>query len=338
MTNFLVISAAPTERIEHHVCLSLQAELVNRNIAVSLARTCHLRRNPVRGILSLLPLIISSSCIVVHSPLTLSLFHLILFKILRKKIVAIVWDVYPWHLNSLSPFKKSIKIRIIDFIEPFLFNICTSLVVPTSDFLNSRYLVNAKVIPFWPRYASSLHCQSPVISSHSRSVIEIVFCGQIGPTRDLVAAYNKIRSIAEFKFRLHVFSNDVLPDALQGYSNVAYSSYISSENLSFLMSSYHLGLISLSPSFDAPAFPSKVFDYLVAGLPCLYHGPPMPDYVSLLKDHNVGLDITTTERLSLVDLDILVTNFSSNAQEYLDSVCLSPHSVASFLHILNHSE
>ena len=162
-------------------------------------------------------------------------------------------------------------------------------------------------------------CSYP--SSKFRAV-QIVFAGQINISRDLLSSFRRLLSTACFHFELHVCSSNPLPSSMSRIKNIIYHGYIPPSLLPKLFCQCDAGLISVNTRLDVPAFPSKTFDYLAAGLPCLYCGPPFHHYVSALSECEVGIDITKSDKLELSQIQRLSLNLPQKREHFYKQFCL----------------
>lgn len=337
MYNILVITSSLPERIEYRVAALLHKKLNSTKQRAKLASIYLNNKLSGKRFIAACLLCLKSDVVIVHSPLTLSTPFILISWLSNKKILGIVWDVYPWNLYG-KRVHKTLATRIIDFLEPLMFRSCSHTIVPTKDFAQSTALKYSHVIPFWPKdvYYSSLSTPKTSAVTHSATV-KIVFAGQMNETRDIEAAYETLCRIAGFPFELIVFSDDDLPGQLTRQSNVTNFSSVDRASLIHAMRCCDLGLISLSPRFDAPAFPSKVFDYLLSDIPSLYHGPFLPEYTALLESTGIGIDITSRDCLAIADINLLRLNYDSKKEHFHSVACLSSGSLCSLADLIDSS-
>ena len=95
------------------------------------------------------------------------------------------------------------------------------------------------------------------------------------------------------------------------------------------------GLICLSPDLDTPGFPSKIFDYVKAGLPSLYFGPSLEAYISILETSGVGINVCSCEGLDKTVVENLKVDIGKNAIQFREITCLTNSAVLRFLAITN---
>lgn len=282
MTAMFALVKGASSELEDSIVLNIADHLKKAGVSVNLITLGGFRSTVLAA-----KQIWRCDLLIVHSPLIFSALHIMISRILRRPVVGLIWDKYPVTLNKVR-FDKSLRRRILDLIENSALKMCSHVIVPSSDFLAAKSLKHAIVLPFWTpiRYEARREATSRVGDRP-----KILFAGQINRTRDLVSAFAHLTSLLGNRFELLVASSDPLPPSLEARENITYLGFLERAALFATMKSCDFGLVSLSPGFDGPGFPSKTFAYLSAGLPCIYYGKPLPHYTSALQDSGVGFDI-----------------------------------------------
>lgn len=258
----------------------------------------------------------AADVLMVHTPfLYASVLVFVARYVFRKPVVGILWDCYPVTLGG-SRYDRSMKRRLLDGIENWILRRCSRIVVPSTDFLQDPRLSGAEVVPLW----HPVSIGDAVGESSSADRLNVVFAGQINRTRGLVEAVEALRQATDGRFVLKIASSDPLPDALAHDPRVEHLGFLARAELRKVISAADCGLVCLATQFDGPGFPSKTYDYLEAGIPCLYHGKRLEHYLRVMEASGAGLVLDPTPG-HLVDhrkLKSLKKTMSRSAQSFSD--------------------
>lgn len=304
-------------RIIAHIATGLAGEGIKLELLESRGRLLRL---------SFLRAIARCDVLIVHSPLAYALFYVLFAWLLGKKVLGLVWDHYPVTLNGRR-YDDSMRRRLLDLIENQTIAMCTHLLVPSKDFLEADRHARAQAIPFW----LPVDPPPPARDKAEPNLLRIIFAGQVNATRGLEQAYAELDAHFAGNFVLQVASRDLVPEAISDKDNVEYLGFLGREELHDIMRRCDCGLVALSPRFDGPGLPSKTWEYLAAGLPCVFIGKSLPHYAQALTESGVGRVLTPATRRKIGTKDIkrnaleasAVTRFSGYFE--LDSARLAAH-------------
>lgn len=248
----------------------------------------------VRANIQRIPAVIWCDCIIVHSCTSLSCLTLLVAWLLRRRVIAFCWDVYPTTiagqrvargLSAIAQTLEAAHLRLVD-----------KVIVPSEDFLPFVRHPNIKVMPLWPsleeRPCRVLTDRSPREGRRQR--VQLAFAGQAGPARGLDALLLILSRFQDVKFDLHMWGpSRPAVDASYGGDvvRVFYHGNVSRSRLAEVLIQMDFGVISLHPLLDQPAFPSKLFDYVAADLPVLYSGPSIPRFEMMLNLMQIGVRV-----------------------------------------------
>lgn len=268
-----------------------------------------------------------SDVLVVHTALSLSLVPIVAARLLRRPVVAFVWDIYPASTRIAGNIRNPALLRIYDVLERAATCSATRLLVPSEDYL-----------PFLPRAARSRALLYPLWPTGPRTgetsvrdwptpVLSIAFAGQINGIRGLDGAVCQVLASAPegVGVELHIYSKDTTPAVLEQMAesdcrlSVVHHGFMGARELEAELTTHHLGLVTLDPAFDLPAFPSKIAAYLSAGLPVLYVGRRMPALERVLTEAGIG-DVATVGRMTNSSLAQLFERYPVARQVHLDTL------------------
>lgn len=236
--------------------------------------------------------------LVVHSPLVKILFYILIANLVGCKIYAFIWDFYPVKIYN-KYYRISFKRFFKDKIENIALSFVDKLIIPSNDFMHFYSSFDAIAMGIWPKIESIPVRELGLVNGLDSDFIKIVFSGQVNETRGLSFSIDLIKTKIKGPFVIYIVSpSRNVPDYLILNESVVFLGELNNSELIDLYRKCDFGIVSLSLGFNGPAFPSKTFDYLSAGLPILYCGPRLDDYLSMIINSGVGVDISS---LALID-------------------------------------
>ena len=311
---FITSPGGAEARIMGNIASALRASNINHEVR-------YLNRN--RGFhVEHLTLILRSDVILLHSPLFMSLHYAIWARLLGKRVVSIVWDSYPVTLGGVR-FDRRLRRRLFDWMENAVLWCSNRILVPSVDFLRHPILNRARAVKLW--YAIRALSDQPRPAS-SDAPLAILFAGQINRTRGLCGAVEQLDRVTQGRFHLLIASGDPLPTELRGHANVRHLGKLDRQGLREVAASCDCGLVSLAHDFDGPGLPSKTFEYLEAGIPCVYHGKRLEHYLAVLEDSGAGIEIASCPSLTRADILAKKQGIAEAAARFSDAFALDPES------------
>lgn len=262
--------------------------------------------------LSIFASIAFTDVLIIHSPLAYAVLYVSWARLLGKRVVGLVWDHYPVTLSG-QRYDKSLRRRAADWLENLSISLCTHLIVPSRDFQSAARLERAAFVPFWlPVQRPDDVFETGSLTTDAR--IRIIFAGQVNETRGLSEAFAELELQFGDRFELVIASADPVPPELQGMANVHHLGFLTAEALKAELIRCHAGLVALSPRFDGPGLPSKTWEYLGAGLRCVFVGKPLPHYSEALVSSGAGV-VLSPETRGKIDAQDLVANRDDESQK-----------------------
>ena len=277
-----------------------------------------------------------SGALIVHSPLAFSIFAIFLAKLLRCPITAFVWDLYPVKINGRR-YNRRVRRLIADFVERLALRLSDHLIVQTSDFLSSPVLARALVIPFWHVPPSSVARAKR--NKDAADSLRFAFAGQINQTRGLTETVLSLDAMLNEEAILHIYSSDPFePPACLRNLTIYHRGHLSTNQLARALDDDDIGLVSLHPGFDGPAFPSKSLDYLASGLPIAYFGPALTYYAKLLEQTRCGIAVRMHPSADFDHLSVSQSSFEHRVNSFFDQVRTDPVRLKShFANVIKHN-
>ncbi len=244
----------------------------------------------------------SADIVVIHSPFISNFPAAIMAWLLRRRLIAFIWDSYPSLIAGKLFDRRPVR-RLYDLVEILVLRLVSRKIVQTSDFFIDKNFIGAEVIPFWTGLDEP--SSAPVAVRAAGAPMSIVFAGHIDETRGVAQALHHLDRILQGRAEVHLFSRDSAKDLLAPkYRNITvrHHGFLPRSELSARMERFDFGLIALHPELDVPGFPSKTLDYLSASLPVLYCGRPLPAFTDILEKSGAGVVISDLSTLNLAQL------------------------------------
>lgn len=239
-----------------------------------------------------------SDVVVIHSPFLMALVPAFIARyILGRPLIGIQWDCYPVTLGG-QRYDRRTQRKLMDLVEGWVLRQCDQIFVPSADFLGDPRLAQAEVVPLWYPIATG-RMASGDPDQEVATDLRVIFAGQVNATRGLTEAVEALDLATDGRFILQVASGDSLPADLADHPRVQCLGFLPPAELQRAILACDCGLVSLARNFDGPGFPSKTFDYLQAGVPCLYHGKALSNYLRVMQDTGVGIDLNGQQRGTL---------------------------------------
>lgn len=248
--------------------------------------------------------------LVLHTPLAVSIVSIIAARILRKRVVAYVWDMHPESTRLIGTLKNPWVLAAYWIVERFALQLSSRIVVASTDYLPAVWFWRRKVtvVPLWPADEPS---REPRSKNRDSQTLTVGFAGQINIIRGLEAGIDELLKFwTGSRVELHVFSTDEVPRTFLERASreprleVILRGGLEPHELQSALTQMDAGWVCLDPSFSLPAFPSKSMSYISAGVPVLYTGPQMPGFESWLESNALGIvtRATTIEPSEFTDL------------------------------------
>jgi hypothetical protein len=260
-----------------------------------------------------------SRVIVVHSPFLHAFPLIILGRLLGAELWAFAWDFYPVKLAG-HRYDQRLTRKVADLIEIMMLKLCKRIYVPSEDFLSVKIFVRAKVVRMLPKFDTNPVLKFPKVDSSSP--LKFIFSGQINKTRGIDEVLSVLINKCNKDFKLFIASNDIPPGNVFDHPNVIFLGKLTPKELDYYYGICDLGLVSLSKSFEGPAFPSKTFEYVLHGLPVVYHGPKLSAFLTMLESSGIGISLDKLDKLNSCIVSRLKVDFAEKRALLMSTVCL----------------
>jgi hypothetical protein len=198
--------------------------------------------------------------------------------IFKAKKHCIIFDIFPIHQSQIGAIPTSCA-NILKRVEKFLltrFDTISGMSPANINFIISYYNLKKQtifVLPLWGSYKMNKELSE---KSNYSEIIRLVFGGQITYGREFDKMVNFLQIMREMKLQVEV---DVFSsiEVTEQYSRkfarfnnwLKFFNRINRDEFRQKLSNYDVGLVVTCENVSVPTFPSKIIDYLSAGVKVL---------------------------------------------------------------------
>ena len=236
-------------------------------------------------------------------PLISSFFAMIIFKkLLRKKIILNISDLWPKSGLDLGVFKKGKFYDLLKLIEKFNYNNSDLIITQSEeskDYISSiiNRKININIFYNVPReeYKSK--------NKNDLKPVKIIYAGLLGHAQNILETCKKL-NFKKYNFEFHIYGDGSQRKDIEQYlnkceDNIYLHNLVSVKELNQLLIGFDIGLVQLKNRIYG-ALPSKLFHYLNYSLPILFIGDG--DGSVIVNRYNFGWTFLNNEYQSINNL------------------------------------
>ena len=257
-------------------------------------------------------------------PPTMNLVAIISKKILKKKTIYSVWELYPEIAQKLSEINSRLLIRTFKKLDTYALKVIDHVVV-NSDQLKEYLIkyrgISAEKIKVIYHFSNSNESTKP--KSHSN---EIIYTGNLGIPQNIESFIDKLNN-SSGNFKLTIYGSGSRYDHIKNMqsTNITVNPYTEREEIIKQTEEATYALVSLSSSLTVEGFPGKTFDYLKMNKILIGYSNPTSGLAKFIEKYNIGINInpddpdfeTALKRLENLDnLDEIYENIKKVNMEY----------------------
>lgn len=259
------------------------------------------------------------------TPPLISLLALLVCRVRRMKLIALVQDVYPdvaVALGALNP--TGLITKLLNHLNNLVLK-CANRIIVLGDCMRERVTEKARegseqridVIHNWadgekirPLDESALN---PFVEEHGlEGQFVLLFSGNFGLVNDFATVLDAARILSDQSGIKFLFIGDgAKKGEIEAYvkehrlSNIKLLPYQPRELLPYSLAAGHVHLVTLAEGLAGLSVPSKTYGILAVGRPLIFVGDPRSDIARIVKETGCGEVVATGEgeRLSRLILD-----------------------------------
>ena len=224
-------------------------------------------------------------------PPTMNLIAIYSKKILRKKTVYSVWELYPEIASKLNELNSSLLLNLFKRIDNFCLRVIDNVVVNSEelkDYLVSKRNIEENKVNVIYHFSNEPEIPKPSIMNK-----EIMYAGNLGTPQNLESFIN-IFSEHTNKFNLTIYGSGSQYERISNMNsnNIKVNSFVDRKKLVELTKDIPYALVSLSPKLTVEGFPGKTFDYLKMNKILIGYSNPESGLAKFIEKYELGVNIS----------------------------------------------
>ena len=224
-------------------------------------------------------------------PPTMNLIAIYSKKILKKKTVYSVWELYPEIASKLNELNSSLLLNLFKRIDNFCLRVIDNVVVNSEelkDYLVSRRNIEENKVNVIYHFSNEPEIAKPSIMNK-----EIMYAGNLGTPQNLESFIN-IFSESTNKFNLTIYGSGTQYERISNMNsnNINVNSFVDRKKLVELTKDIPYALVSLSPKLTVEGFPGKTFDYLKMNKILIGYSNPESGLAKFIEKYELGVNIS----------------------------------------------
>ena len=224
-------------------------------------------------------------------PPTMNLIAIYSKKILKKKTVYSVWELYPEIASKLNELNSNLLLNLFKRIDNFCLRIIDNVVVNSEelkDYLVSRRNIEENKVNVIYHFSNESEIPKPSIMNK-----EIMYAGNLGTPQNLESFIN-IFSENTNKFNLTIYGSGSQYERISNMNsnNIKVNSFVDRKKLVELTKDIPYALVSLSPKLTVEGFPGKTFDYLKMNKILIGYSNPKSGLAKFIEKYELGVNIS----------------------------------------------
>ena len=224
-------------------------------------------------------------------PPTMNLIAIYSKKILKKKTVYSVWELYPEIASKLNELNSNLLLNLFKRIDNFCLRIIDNVVVNSEelkDYLVSRRNIEENKVNVIYHFSNEPEIPKPSIINK-----EIMYAGNLGTPQNLESFIN-IFSESTNKFNLTIYGSGSQYERISNMNsnNIQVNSFVDRKKLVELTKDIPYALVSLSPKLTVEGFPGKTFDYLKMNKILIGYSNPESGLAKFIEKYELGVNIS----------------------------------------------
>ena len=224
-------------------------------------------------------------------PPTMNLIAIYSKKILKKKTVYSVWELYPEIASKLNELNSNLLLNLFKRIDNFCLRIIDNVVVNSEelkDYLVSKRNIEENKVNVIYHFSNEPEIPKPSIINK-----EIMYAGNLGTPQNLESFIN-IFSKNTNKFNLTIYGSGSQYERISNMNsnNIKVNSFVDRKKLVELTKDIPYALVSLSPKLTVEGFPGKTFDYLKMNKILIGYSNPESGLAKFIEKYELGVNIS----------------------------------------------
>ena len=246
-------------------------------------------------------------------PPTMNLIAIFTKKILKKKTIYSIWELYPEIAQKLNELNSNFLLNAFKIVDNFCLRAIDEVVVNSDEM--KQYLIDARKIDS-KKISVIYHFANEKESPKSSKITkEIMYAGNLGTPQN-VESFLDLFSKSEKQYKLTIYGSGSQFESIANREsvNVTVNSFVSRDELLQKTNHIPFALVSLSPKITVEGFPGKTFDYLKMNKILIGFSNSKSSLAKFIEKYKLGINISPNED----NLDSKLQTLED--KEYIDQI------------------
>ena len=246
-------------------------------------------------------------------PPTMNLIAIFTKKLLKKKTIYSIWELYPEIAQKLNELNSNFLLNTFKIVDNFCLRAIDEVVVNSDEM--KQYLIDARKIDS-KKISVIYHFANEKESPKSSKITkEIMYAGNLGTPQN-VESFLDLFSKSEKQYKLTIYGSGSQFESIANREsvNVTVNSFVSRDELLQKTNHIPFALVSLSPKLTVEGFPGKTFDYLKMNKILIGFSNPKSSLAKFIEKYKLGINISPNED----NLDSKLQTLED--KEYIDQI------------------
>ena len=246
-------------------------------------------------------------------PPTMNLIAIFTKKLLKKKTIYSIWELYPEIAQKLNELNSNFLLNTFKIVDNFCLRAIDEVVVNSDEM--KQYLIDVRKIDS-KKISVIYHFANEKESPKSSKITkEIMYAGNLGTPQN-VESFLDLFSKSEKQYKLTIYGSGSQFESIANREsvNVTVNSFVSRDELLQKTNHIPFALVSLSPKLTVEGFPGKTFDYLKMNKILIGFSNPKSSLAKFIEKYKLGINISPNED----NLDSKLQTLED--KEYIDQI------------------
>ncbi len=227
-------------------------------------------------------------------PPTMNLIAIFTKKLLKKKTIYSIWELYPEIAQKLNELNSNFLLNSFKIVDNFCLRVIDEVVVNSDEM--KQYLIDVRKIDS-KKISVVYHFANEKESPKSSKITqEIMYAGNLGTPQN-VESFLDLFSKSKKQYKLTIYGSGSQFESISTREsmNISVNSFVSRDELLQKTSHIPFALVSLSPKITVEGFPGKTFDYLKMNKILIGFSNPKSSLAKFIEKYKLGINISPNE-------------------------------------------
>jgi len=227
-------------------------------------------------------------------PPTMNLIAIFTKKLLKKKTIYSIWELYPEIAQKLNELNSNFLLNSFKKVDNLCLRVIDEVVVNSDEM--KQYLIDVRKIDS-KKISVVYHFANEKESPKSSKITqEIMYAGNLGTPQN-VESFLDLFSKSKKQYKLTIYGSGSQFESIASREsvNVTVNSFVSRDELLQKTSHIPFALVSLSPKITVEGFPGKTFDYLKMNKILIGFSNPKSSLAKFIEKYKLGINISPNE-------------------------------------------